>query len=146
MELKDKIKQELLSKGTKLRNKYPPISERKNGTLIVQKVKSIFQLNVNFRNYYLLITKSTNKRKDLKYYLTLIIASQSSDLLAKIAKKVIGDQKKIRLIQFPFHPEHFRVNLALLRELDEFTDFTQLMTRLNSLRTQFRTKLHNIIN
>ncbi|TFG17753.1 MAG: hypothetical protein EU531_02335 [Promethearchaeota archaeon] len=146
MKLKEKIKQDLLSKGTKLRNKYPPISELSNGKLFVQKIKSIFQLKEKFINFYLLLTKSTNDRKEKRYYLALIIASQSSDLLAKIAKNVIVDEKKIRLIQFSFHPEHFRVNLALLRELDEFTDFEKLRSKLSSLRSEFLTKLNYIID
>ena len=146
MKLKDKIKQDLLPKGTKLRNKYPPISELTNGKLVVQKIKSIFQLKEEFTNYYLLLTKSISERKEKRYYLALIIASQSSDLLAKIAKNVILDETKIRLIQFSFHPKHFRVNLTLLRELDEFTDFEKLRSKLNSLRTQFLTKLNSIID
>ena len=146
MDLKEKINKVLLSKGTKLKNKYPPISQRRDGGVMVQKIKSIFQLRDDFKNFYLIITKSTNNRKERKFYLALILASQSSDLLAKIAKSIISNEKEMRLIQFSFHPEHFRVNLALLRELDELMDFDELKDKLDSLRTQFLSKLNNIID
>ena len=146
MELKDKIKKNLLSKGIKLRNKYPPISQRSDEKVLIEKIRSLFQLQKDFNNFYLIITKSTNKRKDKKFYLAIILASQSSDLLAKIAKYIVINEEKIRLIQYSFHPEHLRVSLALLRELDEFIDFDDIKTKLSSLRTQFLRKLNNIID
>ncbi|MFW9928427.1 MAG: hypothetical protein ACFFD1_03465 [Candidatus Thorarchaeota archaeon] len=146
MDLKNKIKNDLLSKGNKLRNKYPPISEKGNDGLLIQKVKKIFKLKEDFRNFYLIETKSTNHNKEKRYYLALIIASQSSDLLVKIAQNVIIKESDLRLIQFSFHPEHSRVSLALLKELDELSDFDELKTKLNSLRAKFLTKLNNLID
>lgn len=146
MDLKSKIKNDLISKGNRLRNKYPPISKKNDGGLLIQKIKKIFQLKEDFKNFYLINTKSTNRHKEKRYYLALIIASQSSDLLVKIAQNVIIEEKDLRLIQFSFHPEHSRVSLALLKELDELSDFNQLKTKLNSLRSKFLTKLNNLID
>lgn len=146
MELKEKIKNELLSKGTKLRHKYPPISQKSDNEIYIEKIKAIFQLHEDFKNFYLLITKPTNIHKQKNYYLAIVIASQSSDFLVKIAKQVMINEEKIDLIQFAFYPEHFRVNLVLLRMLDEFLDFNDLKTKLISLKTQFLAKLNNIID
>lgn len=146
MDLKEKIKRDLLSKATKLKNKYPPISERSDGKLRVQNIEKIFQLKEDYRNFYLIITKIKDKHKEKKYYLALVVAVQSSDLLAKIARNLISDKENIQLIQFPFHPEHFRVSLAFLRELEEFMDIDELKNKLNKLRTNFLMKLNNIIN
>ncbi len=146
MELKKRIKRDLLSKSTKLHNKYPPISERNDGKLRVQKVEKIFQLKEDYRNFYLLITKLKDNHKEKNYYLALVLAVQSSDLLAKIARNVISDEKDIQLIQFSFHPKHFRVSLALLIKLEEFMDIDELKNKLNNLRTKFLMKLNHIIN
>jgi hypothetical protein len=146
MELKEKIKQDLLSKATKLNHKYPPISDRIDDKLRVQKIKKIFQLKEDYQNFYLIITKLKNDNKEKKYYLALIVAVQSSDLLVKIAKKLVLNEEHIHLIQFPFHPKHFRVSLAFLRELEEFMDIDELKNKLNTLRTKFLMKLNNIIN
>ena len=145
MDLKIKIKNDLISKGNRIRNKYPPISKKNDGGLLIQKIKKVFQLKEDFKNFYLINTKSTNHQKEKRYYLALIIASQSSDLLVKIAQKVIIEEKDLRLIQFSFHPEHSRVSLALLKELDELSDFNELKTKLNSLKSKFLTKLNNLI-
>lgn len=145
MDLKIKIKNDLISKGNRIRNKYPPISKKNDGGLLIQKIKKVFQLKADFKNFYLINTKSTNHQKEKRYYLALIIASQSSDLLVKIAQKVIIEEKDLRLIQFSFHPEHSRVSLALLKELDELSDFNELKTKLNSLKSKFLTKLNNLI-
>ena len=146
MEIKEKIKKNLLSKGTKLRNKYPPISQRSDNEVNIEKIKAVFQLSEDFNNSYLIITKPTNRHKEKNYYLAMVIASQSSDLLVRIAKNVMINEEKIHLIQFTFHPEHFRVSLALLRKLDEAMDFDEIKTKLFSLRTQFLAKLNNIID
>jgi hypothetical protein len=146
MELKEKIKRDLLTKATKLNNKYPPISDRSNDRLRVQKIVKIFQLKEDYQNFYLIITKPKNDNKEKKYYLALVIAVQSSDLLVKIAKKLVSNEGHIQLIQFAFHPKHFRVSLAFLRELEELMDIDDLKNKLNSLRTKFLMKLNNIIN
>ena len=146
MELKEKIKRDLLIKATKLNNKYPPISDKIDDRLRVQKIEKIFQLKEDYQNFYLIITKPKNDNKEKKYYLALVVANQSSDLLVKIAKKLVSNEGHIQLIQFPFHPKHFRVSLAFLRELEEFMDIDELKNKLNSLRTKFLMKLNNLIN
>jgi hypothetical protein len=145
MNFKEKIKIELISKGIKLRNKYPPISERINDDILIQKIKKIFQLKEDFKNFYLIITKSKKNHNDIKYNLAILLAAQSSDLLVQIAKIVIQDQKNIRMLQFSIHPKHFRVSLILLKELDELTDIDEIKQLLIALRSKFLEKIGNII-
>ncbi len=145
MNISEIIKKELIPKGTKLKYKYPSISERLNGNIIIQKIKNIYQLKDEFKNFFLIITKEKKKQKRNKYYLAILLATQSSDLLVKIAKKIIQEQKNIRILQFSIHPKHFRVSLILLIELDEFTGINETKELLKKLRSNFIEILNNFI-
>ena len=74
-----------------------------------------------------------------------MLATQSSDLLVKIAKKIIQEQKNIRMLQFSIHPKHLRVNLILLIELDEFTRMNETKELLSKLKSNFIEILDNFI-
>jgi len=145
MKLKEIIKKELISKGIKLRNKYPPISEKRGSKLIIQKVKKIYQLKNNYKNFYLIITKVKKNQKSIRFYLAIIIANQSSDFLVKIAKKVIQGDQTFRIIQFSFHPKQLRINLAILKELDKSVNLDHLKEKLKNLKSRFLSRLNSFI-
>ena len=142
--LKSYIKVEIVNKAKKLKGKYPPISEMIDGKPRILKVLNFYEMKDEFRNYFLIRVKNYNKKPKFRYFLTIRLASQSSDLLVSIAKDLIKGMKELKLIQFAIYPKNFRVSLLSLKEVQSKNDFLSSIKDLGDLRVNFRIKLEKI--
>lgn len=132
--------------GKKLKGKYPPISFLVKGVPKTLKIKSIISLGGDLKNIYLFRLKNYLKSPNPKsrYFLTVILAYQSSDLLVSLAKDFISGSKALKLIQYSIYPNTLRVNLLLLIELDNTQSFSNAVEMLEGIRQEFRKKLDKI--
>ena len=141
--LKSYLKTELLNGAKRIKNKYPPISEKVNGISKSLKIKTIYELRGNLNNFFLITTKNYSKNPRYRYFLTIILASQSSDLLVNLAKE-FSRQNRLKLIQFSIHPQHFRVGLFSLKELRNKDKISETVNLLKEFRIIYRKDLEKL--
>jgi hypothetical protein len=139
------LKEELLSNANKLRGKYPPISEIKEGKQHILKVKKVYQLMEELRNLYVFIVRNYEKTPKKRYFLAHILAGQSSDFLVFLAKDY-SLKNNLRLIQYCVHPKSSRVSLLALNELVNPSKIKESIDSLKKFRKLFREKLEKISN
>ena len=143
--LKSSLKRELLTGAKRLKNKYPPISENIKGVSKALKIKKIYELKENHKNFYLISTKNYSKKPRYKHFLAILLASQSSDLLVNLAKG-FSKEHNLKLIQFSVYPQHFRVSLFSLKELNGADNFSESINLLKEFRNKYRKELENLKN
>ena len=114
--LQSYLKKEILKDSQRLKNKYPPISEKVNGISKSLRIKNIYKLKGNLNNFIFIKTKNYTKNPRYRYFLAILLATQSSDLLVSLAKE-FSKKNRLKLIQFSLHPQHFRVGLFSLKEI-----------------------------
>jgi hypothetical protein len=140
------IESELLKDAKKLREKYPPISENIEGAQKVYPIKSVYQLFNGFKNFYLILINDSTIEQKIRYFLTIRLASQSSDILVKLAKKALKQKNlNFQLIQFALHPNNSRINLLCISELKNFDTLMTLREQLNEIKLLFQEKMDKII-
>jgi len=140
--LKSFLKRELLTDAKRLKNKYPPISENIKGVPKSLKIKKIYELKENHKNFYLIIAKNYSKKPRYRHFLAVLLASQSSDLLVSLAKG-FSKEYNLKLIQFSIYPQHFRVSLFSLKELNATDNISELINLLKEFRNKYRKELEN---
>ncbi len=138
--LKSYLKTELLNGAKRVKNKYPPISEKVDGISKSLKIRTIYELRGNLNNFFLITTKNYSKNPRHRYFLAIILASQSSDLLVNLAKE-FSKQNRLKLIQFSLHPQHFRVGLFSLKELRTKDKISEVVNLLKEFRIMYRKDL-----
>jgi len=144
--LKIIIENKLLKDANKLREKYPPISENIEGVQKVYPVKKVYQLLNEFKNFYLIIIEDSSVEQKIRYFLTIQLASQSSDFLVKLAKKTMKENNlSFQLIQFSLHPNNSRINLLCLSELKNFDEFMALRQKFNAIKSAFQENMEKVI-
>jgi len=141
--LQSYLKKEVLKNAKRIKNKYPPISEKANGISRSLKVKKIYELNGNLNNFIFITTKNYIKSPRYRYFLAILLASQSSDLLVNLAKEY-SKKNNLKLIQFPLHPQHFRVGLFSLKEIEKKDNLSEVIKLLKAFRILFRKDLDNL--
>jgi len=119
--LQSYLKKEILKDAKRIKNKYPPISEKVKGISKSLKIKTIYELKGNFNKLIFIKTKNYAKNPRYRYFLAVLLASQSSDLLV-----------------FSLYPQHFRVGLFSLKEIHNKNDFSEAVNLLKEYRTIFR--------
>ena len=139
------IKRELLTGAKRLKNKYPPISENIKGVPKSLKIKKIYELKENLKNLYLITVKNYSKKPRYRYFLAILLATQSSDLLVSLAKG-FSKEHSLKLIQFSVYPQHFRVSLFSLKELNRADNLSESINLLKEFRNKYRKELENIKN
>ena len=139
------LKRELLNDAKRLKNKYPPISEKIKGVHKSLKIKKIYELEENHKNLYLIIAKNYSKKPKYRHFLAILLASQSSDLLVSLAKG-FSKEHNLKLIQFSIYPQHFRVTLFSLKELNTTDNFSESINLLKEFRNKYRKELENLKN
>ena len=140
------IENELLKNAKKFREKYPPISENIEGVQKVYPIKNVYQLFKEFKNFYLIIIDDSSIAQKKRYFLTIRLASQSSDILVKLAKKALKQKNlNFQLLQFALHPNNSRVNLLCISELKNFEDLVILSEQLNDIKLLFQEKMDKLI-
>jgi hypothetical protein len=138
--LQSYLKKEILKDAIKLKNKYPPISEKVNGISKSLKIKNIHKLKGNLNNFIIIKTKNYTKNPRYRYFLAILLASQSSDLLVSLAKE-FSKKNRLKLIQFSLYPQHFRVGLFSLKELRNKNNFSEVINLLQEFRIIYRKDL-----
>ena len=141
--LQSYLKKEILKDATRLKNKYPPISEKVNGVSKSLQIKSIYELKGNLNNFIFITTKNYAKKPKYRYFLAISIATQSSDLLVSLAREFCK-QNGLKLIQFPIHPQHFRVGLFSLKEILNKNSISETVDLLKEFRIIYRKDLEKL--
>ena len=139
------LKKELLNDAKRLKNKYPPISEKIKGVPKSLKIKKIYELKENLKNLYLIRVKNYSKKPRYRFFLAILLASQSSDLLVGLAKG-FSKSRNLKLIQFSIYPQHFRVSLFSLKELNSKDNISESINLLKEFRNKYRKELENLKN
>ena len=140
--LQNHLKKEIIKDAKRIKNKHPPISEKVNGITKVLKVKKIYELKGNLNNFILIVTKNYAKNPKFKYFLAILLASQSSDILVNLAKEY-SKKNNLKLIQFSLHPQNSRVGLFALKEIESRDNVTEVVKLLKEFRILYRKDLDN---
>ena len=130
-------------KAKKLRGKHSPLSELVDNTPKILKIENIYIIPES-KNIILFIIKNHLKLPKKRIFLAISIASQSSDLLVNIAKKISKNNENIRLVQYSLYPDTSRVNLIAMSELLSPEDYEQSIDFLLELRIKYRKELISI--
>ena len=141
--LQSYLKKEILKDGIRIKNKYPPISEKVNGISKSLKIKNIYELKGNLTNFIFITTKNHAKYPRYRYFLAVLLASQSSDLLVSLAKE-FSKKNRLKLIQFSLYPQHFRVGLFSLKEIHNKNNITEVVNLLKEFRILYRKDLEKL--
>lgn len=144
-DLKTFIKTDITKASKKVKGKYSPISEVVDDVLRVLKVQAIYDLNHLHKNFYLINVKNYIKKPKIRYFLSVTLANNSSDLLAQLAGEYLI-KNELKLIQYSIFPETLRVQLLLLKEIKFVEDYTPTFKALNKIRNEFRNKIVRLKN
>ncbi len=137
------LKKEILKDAKRIKNKYPPISEKINGISKSLKIKNIYELKGNLNNFIVIATKNYAKNPRNRYFLAILLASQSSDLLVSLAKE-FSKQNRLKLIQFSLHPQLFRVGLFSLKEIHDKNSISEGINLLKEFIIKYRKDLEKL--
>ncbi len=130
MESLNEFIENLIRKSQKIKGKFLPISKKEDGNIIQYEVKSIYSLADELRNKLMLFKfKNPEKPPKHKYFLSIVLASQSSDFLVLMCKEMVKKSQML-LIQYPLKPEQYRLSLICLKELSSTEDFLKLKQKL----------------
>ncbi|MFX1256892.1 MAG: hypothetical protein ACFFAN_03455 [Promethearchaeota archaeon] len=140
--LKFYIKNKVIKEAERLRGKFAPFSELVDNIPKTLAIKEIYNLKEH-KYLFLIIVKNYSRQLKLRYFLAIVLASQSSDLLVEFAKK-FANKKNLKLIQYSIFPENFRISLLSLKEINKFDDYSSLIELLTDFRKKFRNKLLKI--
>ena len=141
--LKSFIKNEIIKKVKKLKGKHAPISELVNNVSKPLSVEKIYDLSEKNKYYFLVIVKNYSKRPKLRYFLAILLANNSSDLLVQLARDY-AIKHDLKLIQYSLFPKTLRIQLLLLKEIKKIEDYSNFIEKLNHFRKEFRSKLVKI--
>ena len=141
--LQSYLKKEILKDAQRLKNKYPPISEKVNGISKSLRIKNIYKLKGNLNNFIFIKTKNYIKNPRYRYFLAILLATQSSDLLVSLARE-FSKKNRLKLIQFSLHPQHFRVGLFSLKEMHNKNNFSEVINLLKEFRIIYRKDLEKL--
>jgi len=141
--LQSYLKKEILKDAKRIKNKYPPISEKVDGISKSLKIKNIYELKGNFNNFIFITTKNYAKNPRYRYFLAVLLASQSSDLLSSLAKD-FSKKNRLKLIQFSLYPQHFRVGLFSLKEIHNKNNISEVVNLLKEFRIIYRKDLEKL--
>jgi len=137
------LKKEILKDAKIIKKKFPPISEKINGISKSIKIKNIYELKGNLNHFILITAKNYTKNPRYRYFLAILLASQSSDLLVNLAKE-FSRKNSLKLIQFSLYPQHFRVGLFSLKEINETNNISEVVNLLKEFRIIYRKDLEKL--
>jgi len=130
-------------KAKKLRGKHSPLSELVNSAPKILKIENIYIMPES-NHHLLFIIKNHVKKPKKRIFLGISIASQSSDLLVNIAKKMSKNKENIRFVQYSLYPDTFRVNLIAMLEVLSSEEYEGSINFLSELRKKYRKELISI--
>ncbi|MFX1339339.1 MAG: hypothetical protein ACFFDK_12075 [Promethearchaeota archaeon] len=129
--------------SNKLKGKFSPFSEIIGNELKVLMIKDIYDLGENHKNLYLFIVKNYSKQPKERYFLAVLLASQSSDLLVSLAND-FARKNALKLVQYTINLKQLRISLIALKEIEKIEDFSFSVEILKEFRTNFREMLAKI--
>ncbi len=144
-DLRGFLQNKLIKKSKKLKGKFAPFSEFIDNEIRVLKINKIYNLSEKFKNLYLFIVKNYLKQPKERYFLAVILASQSSDLLVSLANE-FAQKNALKLVQYAINPKQLRVSLISLKEIESIEDYSFSVELLKEFRTFFRNMLGKIKN
>jgi len=139
-ELKSFVESEVIKDIKKIRGKKAPIAEIVDNTLLALPVKSIYDMNEVIKKFYFFIVENHLKQPKLRYFLTITLAGNSSDLLVQLAKE-FAIKNGLKLIQYSIYPKTLRTQLLSMKEIKNPTDYSNSIEVLKAFRKDFREKL-----
>jgi hypothetical protein len=140
------LKSTLLKGSVKLKYKYPPISELVNDNQKILKVRKILKLREEFKEILFIKVQNYNKTPKNRFFLAILLANQSSDLLVILAKNQNNFMKDFKLIQYPIYPQFHRIGLLCLIEIIDFNQISASLQSLKEFKSLFRKKLETLKN
>lgn len=131
-------------RNNRLKGKFLPISENIRKKRHNYKVKAIYSLKDELKDRFYLIKfiNPENKPKYL-YFISFILAYQSSDLLVFIVRDLVK-RANILLTQYPLKVKHFRLSLICLKEIKNKENFFKTKDIIKELYKEFKHKLIKI--
>ena len=139
------LQNQIFKKSNKLKGKFAPFSEMIDNEFKVLKIKEIYDLSETFKNLYFFIMKNYSKYPKERYFLAVLLASQSSDLLVSLAND-FAQKNGLKLIQYAINPNQVRISLISLKEIEKIEDFSFSVDLLKEFRTNFRNMLRKMKN
>ena len=136
-----------IKNAKKLKGKFAPFSESVNKTPKSLKIKAIYNLKEQLKNFFLIIVRNYSKQPKIRYFLAISLASQSSDFLVSLAKN-FASKNDLKLIQYSIYPKTLRIPLLALKELKTVENYSNSIELLNAFRTNFQktlVKLKNLV-
>ena len=108
-------------------------------------VQHIFKLKDELKGLYLFSVKNYDKHPKIRYFLGMMLASQSSDFLVALSRD-FAIRNDLKLIQYSIFPKTTRISLLSLKEIKEVEDVEKSIGLLRDFREKFRKKLVKIKN
>jgi hypothetical protein len=139
-DLKSFVKNEIIENAKKIKGKKTPIAEIIDNRLITLPVKSIYDLNERVKHFYLIIVKNNLKHPKFRYFLTISLANNSSDLLVQLARD-FALKNDLKLIQYSIYPKTLRTQLLSMKEVKIRRDYNEFIEVLKGFRMNFREQL-----
>lgn len=134
------IKKEVINGSKKVKGKKVAIAEILDNTLISLPVKSIYDMNEKIKECYFFIVKNNAKQPKFRYFLTISLANNSSDLMVQLAKE-FALKNRLKLIQYSIYPKTLRIQLLSIKEIKEIEGYNDSIEILKEARKNFRKKL-----
>ena len=141
--LKDFIEKKIVKSAKKVKGKHFPLSEIVDAVPKTLSVKKIYRVEQQFKNMFLIVVKNHHKLPNIRYFLAVQLASQSSDLLARIARNY-AVKNDLKLIQYPIYPKTLRINLLALKELNIVENYSKSIEILENFKNLFNKKLKKL--
>ncbi|MFX0030045.1 MAG: hypothetical protein ACFE8B_12605 [Candidatus Hermodarchaeota archaeon] len=139
------IENEIIRPTKKIKGKKSAIAEIIENTLVTLPIKSIYDMNEKLKNFYFIIVKNHLKQPKLRYFLTISLAYNSSDLLVQLGKK-FAINNELKLIQYSIYPKTLRTQLLSMKEIKSIEDYNDSIEVLKRFRKEFREKLVGLKN
>ncbi|MBN1802097.1 MAG: hypothetical protein JW891_11350 [Candidatus Lokiarchaeota archaeon] len=130
-----------MNNANKIKGKHPPMIRIVGKERRVLKVNALYDLDYLFKNFFLFVLNDKSEKAKTKYYLAILLASQSSDFLSELAKKGMSKSDNFKLIQYSTYPKSSRTSLLLLKECTSLEEYKSTITLLQENRTRFRKKI-----
>ncbi len=135
--LKKFLESNVIKSAKKLKGKFPPISYKVDNIQRALIIKNIFQLTGQLKDLFLIITSNYIKQPKFRYFLAILLATQSSDLIVSISKD-FAIKNKLKLIQYSLFPKNLRINLLSIKEIRNIEEYSKNIDVLKEYKREFR--------
>lgn len=134
------IEKEVIKDTKKVKGKKIAIAEIIDNVLISLPVKYIYDMNKKIKKCCFFIVKNHANQPKFRYFLTITLADNSSDLLVQLAKEY-ARKNGLELIQYSIYPKTLRTQLLSMKEIKHIEEYNDIIEVLRRFRKEFREKL-----